>query len=307
MRTYLDCIPCFYSQALKAARLSGADEAIQREVLNQLSELIPNFSLNTTPAEMGKRIYNMISKVTGKKDPFKEMKEESNKMALRVYPQLRMKMKEAQNPLLMAVQLAIAGNIIDYGVLDNDAISEEINRIIQDDFDYQAVDIYSYFEYTHFYQQLLDAESILYLADNSGEVVFDRILIEQLVEKYHKNIIYAVKGKPILNDALVDDAIFCGINQFAKIISCGADSPGVVLKYCSPEFLRIFNETEMIISKGQGNYEALSDITVPIYFLLKVKCPVVARHAGAQIGEIMLKRQVEKENIASAVVEEKEE
>ena len=131
-------------------------------------------------------------------------------------------------------------------------------------------------------------QSILYLADSAGEVVFDLLFIEQLVTNYDKNVIYVVKGKPVLIDALVEDAIYCGINNFAKIISCGADCPGVVLKYCSPEFIRLFNEAEMIISKGQGNYGALSEEKNPLFFLLIAKCPIIAKHIGCDTGDFVL-------------------
>lgn len=306
MRTYLDCIPCFYDQALKTARISGANEEVQREVLNQISELIPSFSLDTTPAEMGSKIYAIVSKVTGKKDPYREIKENSNKMALKLYPQLQTKMAKADNPLQTAIRLAIIGNIIDYGMKDTDGITKEISELLKDDFTTQNIDNDKHFNYSTFYQHLSEVESILYLADNAGEVVFDRILIEHLVNDYHKSVIYVVKGKPVLNDALVDDAIFCSINQFANIISCGADSPGVVLNYCTPEFMRIFDEAEMIISKGQGNYEALSEVASPIFFLLIAKCPVIARHLGCNIGDFVLENNLVDNRLSVEVVKRKD-
>jgi len=306
MKSYLDCIPCFYQQALKAARISGASEEVQREVLNNLSEIIPHFSLNTTPAEMGSKIYSMISKVTGKKDPYREIKEESNKMALKMYPEMKIKMKDAENPLLTAIRLSIIGNIIDFGIEGLDSISEKINKMLRIDFDSQVNSDGEHFDYFSFRQHLLDVDSVLYLADNSGEVVFDRILIEYLVTYYHKNVIYVVKGKPVLNDALVDDAIFCGINHYANIISCGADSPGVVLDFCSPEFIRIFDEAEMIISKGQGNYEALSGEPNPLFFLLIAKCPVIARHLGCNVGDFVLENSLKKKILTIEATESKE-
>jgi len=129
---------------------------------------------------------------------------------------------------------------------------------------------------------------VLYLADNAGEVVFDRILAEEIPG--NKEIIYAVRGKPIINDALIEDALACGIDKRARVVSSGVDAPGTILKYCSDDFLEIFEDAEFIISKGQGNYEALSDINKPIYFLFKVKCPVIARHVGVKLGDIVLKK-----------------
>ena len=168
MRTFLDCIPCFYVQALKAARISGVSEEIQREVLNHLSELIPKFSLNITPAEMGKEIYAIISKVTGKKDPYREIKEESNKMALKLYPGLKIKVKSSENQLLTAIKLSIIGNMIDYGMKDFMEIDEEVNKMLDDNFDSLISDNDRHFDYYGFYEHLLKIETILYLADNAG-------------------------------------------------------------------------------------------------------------------------------------------
>ena len=288
MRTYLDCIPCFFKQALQAARISGADLEMQREVLGQLSQLVADFSYDTSPVEMGRVIYSMISKVTGKKDPYKEIKEESNRLALRIYPELKKRVRESKNPLLTAVMLAIKGNLIDFNLKDGEEISSEIDRIANHNFDLEISGSNKLFDYQHFYQSLLKSHSILYLADNAGEVVFDRVLIEQLVDDYEKNILYVVKGKPALNNALVNDAIYCGINSVANVISCGADCPGVLLELCSSEFMRLFEEAEMIISKGQCNYEALSEETSPLFFLLIAKCPVIAKHIGCEIGDFIL-------------------
>ncbi|NLL61625.1 MAG: DUF89 family protein [Candidatus Atribacteria bacterium] len=300
MRTYLDCIPCFFRQALQAARISGADLEIQKEVLYNLSQLVPDFSYDTSPVEMGRIIYTMVSKATGKKDPYKEIKEESNRLALKIYPELKKKVRESDNPLLTAVMLAIKGNLIDFNLKDSQEISSEIDRIASHNFDLGAICSNKHFNYQYFYQYLLKSKYILYLADNAGEVVFDRILIEQLVDDYKKNILYVVKGKPALNNALVDDAIYCGINNIAKVISCGADCPGVLLEECSSEFMRLFEEAEMIISKGQGNYEALSEESSPIFFLLIAKCPVIAKHIGCGIGDFILQNKSLKLEIDSS-------
>ncbi len=300
MRTYLDCIPCFFRQALQAARISGADLEIQKEVLYNLSQLVPDFSYDTSPVEMGRIIYTMVSKATGKKDPYKEIKEESNRLALKIYPELKKKVRESDNPLLTAVMLAIKGNLIDFNLKDSQEISSEIDRIASHNFDLGAICSNKHFNYQYFYQYLLKSKYILYLADNAGEVVFDRILIEQLVDDYKKNILYVVKGKPALNNALVDDAIYCGINNIAKVISCGADCPGVLLEECSSEFMRLFKEAEMIISKGQGNYEALSEESSPIFFLLIAKCPVIAKHIGCGIGDFILQNKSLKLEIDSS-------
>ena len=141
------------------------------------------------------------------------------------------------------------------------------------------------------YQKLKDAlkntDRILYLADNAGETLFDRLLIEEL----NREVIYAVKEKPIINDALVEDAIFCGLDKVARVISCGSDAPATVLNLCSKAFLEIYEDSKLIISKGQGNYEALNGEKKLMFFLFKAKCPVVAKDINCQIGDIILKRR----------------
>ncbi|HEC92753.1 MAG TPA: DUF89 family protein, partial [Candidatus Atribacteria bacterium] len=128
----------------------------------------------------------------------------------------------------------------------------------------------------------------IYLADNAGEVVFDRLLIEELVEELGKEVIYVVRGKPIINDALIEDALFCGINKVAKITSSGSDAPGTILQHCSLEFIKLYQDADLIISKGQGNYESLSEEDRPIFFLFKAKCPVIARDVGCNVGDMVL-------------------
>ena len=288
MRTYLDCIPCFYRQALDAARIAGADEIKQKKIINELSQLIPNFSLEITPPEMGRAIYGLVGKISGVKDPFKEIKENSNKFALKLYPELKQEINNSEDRLLAAVKLSIIGNIIDYGAKNSLDVPKEIDYLFQGNFIVNNENNSTTFKYKQFKEALNKANSIIYLADNAGEVVFDRLLIEELVKELGKEVIYVVKGKPIINDALIEDALFCGINEIAKIISSGSDAPGTLLKYCSPEFIRLYQNAELIISKGQGNYEALSEEDRPIFFLFRAKCPVIAEDVDCNVGDMVL-------------------
>lgn len=288
MRTYLDCIPCFYRQALDAARLAGADEIVQKKIIDELSKLIPDFPLEASPPEMGRTVYALVRGIIGVKDPFKEIKESSNKMALSLYPELKQEINNSEDRLLTAVKLSIAGNVIDYGVKNSLNVEEEINKIFNKDFRSDNKNNKTVFRYQEFKEILSKVNHVIYLADNAGEVVFDRLLIEELTEKLGKQVIYVVRGKPIINDALIEDAIFCGINKVAKIISSGSDAPGTILKYCSPEFIELYQKAELIISKGQGNYESLSEEDKSIFFLFKAKCPVIAENVGCNVGDMVL-------------------
>ena len=288
MKTYLDCIPCFYRQALGAARIAGADVLIQKKIIDELSLLIPNFTLETAPPEMGRAIYSLVGKISGVKDPFKEIKENSNKFALKLYPKLKQEINISEDRLLAAVKLSIIGNIIDYGVKNSLNVVEEIDYLFQGSFMINNENSSTTFKYNQFKESLNKVNTIIYLADNAGEVVFDRLLIEELVKELGKQVIYVVRGKPIINDALIEDAIFCGINKVAKITSSGSDSPGTILKYCSPEFMELYQDAGLIISKGQGNYESLSEEDKSIFFLFKAKCPVIAEDVGCKVGDMVL-------------------
>jgi len=288
MKTYLDCIPCFYRQALDAARLAGADEITQKKIIDEFSQLIPNFTLETAPPEMGRAIYSLVGKISGVKDPFKEIKENSNKFALKLYPKLKQEINISEDRLLAAVKLSIIGNIIDYGAKNSLNVTEEIDYLFQGNFKTDNKNSPTIFKYKQFKEALNKVDTIIYLADNAGEVVFDRLLIEELVEELGKQVNYVVRGKPIINDALIEDAIFCGINKVAKVISSGSDAPGTLLKYCSPELIKLYQNAELIISKGQGNYESLSEEDKSIFFLFKAKCPVIAKDIGCNVGDMIL-------------------
>jgi hypothetical protein len=278
MRTYLDCIPCFFKQALNAARLAGANEDTQKRILDSLAAEIPNFPLSSSPPEMGRIVYRLVREITGAEDPFKKVKDEYNKIALNIYPNLKEKVAHSKDRLLAAIRLAIAGNVIDFGPDNPFDLEKEIEDVFEKDF--------AVFDYQEFKEALKSTNQILYLADNAGEVVFDRILIEELA----KEVIYVVRDKPAINDALIEDAKFCGIDKIAKVISNGSDVPGTVLSLCSKDFLTLYEKAKLIISKGQGNFEGLAGRSnAPIFFLFKAKCPVIANDIGCKVDDIILK------------------
>lgn len=290
MKTYLDCVPCFFKQALEAAKLAKASRKIQKKVLDKLSSALPEFSFKMSPPYMGRIIYNIVKKETKSKDPFLKLKRRSNKLALELYPKLKEKVRKAKDSLLMATELACMGNIIDFGVKNSLDVEKEVDDFLKGNFDIHKLYNKAVFSYKEFKEFLNRANLILYLADNSGEVVFDRLLIEEIKNKWKdKQIFYAVKERPIINDALREDAFFCGMNKVAEVISSGCDSPGTILEFSSQEFLKIYKKADLIISKGQGNFEALSSKRRPIFFLFRAKCPVVAWHLKCRVGDIILK------------------
>ena len=283
MKTYLDCIPCFFRQALEQGRLFTENELIHKEIMNDVATLVPGFSLGLTPPEMARKMHKLFEKRFGEQDLYKTVKDESNRRAMELYPELKEKIEQSKDRLLTAIELAIAGNVIDYAAKNTLDIEEEIQKLLKDNFTAGRKGV---FDYEGFKKDLESAKTVLYLADNAGEIVFDRIFIEEFCD--YREVIFAVRDKPAINDVLMEDAIFCGIDKIAQVISSGVDAPGTILKYCSEEFLKIFRQADLIISKGQGNYEALSEAERKIYFLFKVKCPVIARHSGTALKDIVL-------------------
>ena len=282
MKTYLDCLPCFLNQALKTSRVATNDEKIQREVLDQVMEKLIRLPLDASPPRIAQIVYATIKKITGNEDPYSATKKKQNELALGFYQELKAMVRNSEDPLLLALKLAIAGNIIDLGVpREIKNIREEVFSIISSPL---AVN-----DYLPFKRNLTNAKLLLYLGDNAGEIVFDRILVEELNNIDTLKIVFAVREKPIINDATFDDAKFVGLDKQTKLISNGSSAPATVLEECSCEFMNLFQKADMVISKGQGNYESLSDVSGNLFFLLMVKCPVVARHLRVQVGDMVLK------------------
>lgn len=281
MKTYLDCIPCFLRQALAAARMSSGDEMVHRRVLNAAAFMIPELALNATPPEIAQRIYRIVYEITGTSDPYHAAKNQANESAMSRYSQMKINVDCSNDPLQTACKLAIAGNAIDLGARPEFG---SIDSIIKDSRGYQLDQEH----YIKFKESVGQSYLILYIADNAGEIVFDRILIEQLLQIKKFKIVFVVREKPIINDATVDDALRVGLKKVATIISNGSDAPATILSQCSSELLRYYYEADLIISKGQGNYESLSNRSENIFFLFKVKCPVIAVDSGYDIDSPVL-------------------
>jgi uncharacterized protein with ATP-grasp and redox domains len=278
MKTYLDCYPCFLRQALDAARLAEADEQQQKVVLDRVLDVLKQVGPSSTPPGIGDRVHRIVRQEVGDGDPYRAAKESSTRQALVLYPRLKALLAEADDPLEVAVRLSIAGNIIDLGPDQQYDLWDEVERVLAQPF---AID-----DRATFREALSRAGQVLYLADNAGETVFDRALIETL----DVPVLYAVKGGPILNDATREDALAAGVDQVAEIVSTGSDAPGTVLDRCLWEFQRLYDDAELVIAKGQANYETLSEEGLEVFFLLQTKCPIIARDVGVPVGSIVLKQ-----------------
>jgi len=277
MKTYLDCIPCFFRQVLQAARAATDDENLHKKVLDELGRALGRIDLESSPPEIADVVYATVREITGVEDPYAASKEEATRRALKLYPLLKQRIEDSPDPLLTALVLATAGNVMDLGALRSADVDAAINEA--------QVDRFAIFEYESFRQCLLEATTIVYVGDNAGESVFDRLLIEQL----RKPVTYVVRGAPIINDVTYYDAIGAGLDKVASVVSSGCRTPGLVPRLCDPGFQSMLRRSSMIISKGQGNYEGLSAETGKIFFMLKAKCQVIAGSLGVNEGDLVLK------------------
>jgi uncharacterized protein with ATP-grasp and redox domains len=281
MRSYLDCIPCFLRQALEASRMATDDETIHEHVLRQVLLDTQTLDMRQSPPAMGQRIHRLIRECTGDSDPYRRIKDKFNRVALDLYPKLKARVQESGNPVETAVRFAIAGNIIDCGV--NSHLDEAyVLRTVEDALAEPLIG-----ELADLEDRISGARDALYLADNAGEIVLDRILIERMpLEK----VTVAVRGSPVLNDATMDDARAAGLQDLVRVVDNGSDAPGTILEDCSGSFRQLFDDADLVIAKGQGNYETLSDVDRDIFFMLKVKCPVIAKDIGCPVGALVLRR-----------------
>ncbi len=272
MKTALECLPCYLRQTLQVARLSTDDEAVQLRAMHRVAELTRTMDMEQTPPENSVAVYQEIARITGCDDPYLEIKRQSNEQALLVLPQLRQKVKESENPLLLSLRLAIGGNIIDYGAMH----SFDVDAAMQNCLDAPLL-LDDSMELISHIQNLKKGANVLYLADNSGEIVYDSLLVEVL-NGYGFTVTVAVKSGAIINDALMADARMCGLDSIAVILENGTNCPGTPLALCSDELKHHFYNADLIISKGQGNFETLSEAEAEIFFLLTIKCSVVGTH-----------------------------
>lgn len=274
MQIYLDCYPCFLRQALHAARLAEGSLKDQHTVIQQTLKLLQSMPADATPPRIARDVHRLVRSIITAYDPYCAAKAHDTAAALELYPHLKELVAASTDPFDTALRLAIAGNIIDLGVTDDyGSLWKTVERVLAAPFALDASD--------ELREQIAKAPWILYLADNAGETVFDRVFIETM----QIPVVYAVKGQPVLNDATEADALAAGIHS--EIIANGSDAPGTILDDCSPSFRERFFKAPVIIAKGQGNYESLSGIEAPLFFLLQAKCPVIAADLGVEVRSII--------------------
>lgn len=276
MQTGKDCLDCFMVQAEKTLQLSTDDENLQRTTLEEIKSMLDDFPRQLAPPENSVNFYRYIAAKTGTPDPYAAIKRESNDLAIALLPEIRTVIARAEDPFLATIRFAIGGNVLDNGAQQQLDIKETLAQC-------QGQEL-TINHYPQLVEKLSTPCRVLYLTDNCGEVVLDKVLIEQLIERGHQ-VTVAVRGGAAINDATLKDARYCGIDQLCTVISNGADLPGTSLQLCSEELRQYFRSADCIISKGMGNYECLSEESAPIFFLLTVKCTSVCDDLTAKFPD----------------------
>ncbi|NHB69726.1 damage-control phosphatase ARMT1 family protein [Perlabentimonas gracilis] len=279
------CVPCFLTTYKRLFRKFDVSETQQKVFLEYFYTTIENDGSGFAPI-IQRNLNKTFCRILNIEDPFKEEKDESNRVALELYDKWKPKVIESESPFNLALKLAIAGNIMDYGASKSFDIHKTIDRVIASDFTVDKSELLK--------QGLKKARKVLYLGDNAGEIVFDRLFIETIM---HGNINFAVKGEHVLNDVTMDDSVQVGMHYAADVISNGYDAPSTILERCSREFQEDFRSADLIISKGQGNLEGLLSESDPrIFFLLMVKCDLIAETLGVKKGDFVVFNQLKQSN-----------
>jgi len=280
MKTHLECLPCFLRQTVIALKQVSGIQDLQQEIFHEVLAVMQKTDMNMPPAYTTTFIHRTIRNRLGQ-DPFRKIKSDYNTIALRLYPELRKMVSNSRDPLWTAARLAIAGNIIDFGIFTSIDIDKSVASALEETI---AVD-----DYDSFKNAVNERNTVLYLLDNSGEIVFDRLLIEQLVRK-GKKVRAVVKGSPVLNDVTMEDAAQTNLPDLCEVVDNGSDAIGTILELTSPEFQALFQAADFIISKGQGNFETITNTGKETYFLFQSKCDVVSKELGLSLGSMLLKK-----------------
>lgn len=278
LTVHLDCYPCFLKQTAIALRFGTEDEGLRRRVMTKALDYIKESDLTRTPAHAASHLHRGIRQELGF-DPFAGIKSEYNQKALGLYPELLALVQESPDPLWSATRLAIAGNVIDFGIFSSVDMEGTVKRALEGPI---AVDGFAAFT-----EQLQAADNVLYLLDNAGEAVFDRLLIETITAM-GKQVTAVAKGGPVINDCTKADAKEVGISDVCQLIDNGSDCIGTILESTSADFRSRFEAAPLVISKGQGNFETLMDVRGNIFHLFQSKCESISQVLGLDYGAMIL-------------------
>ena len=285
-----DCYGCVLSQARTASRLAGLTGEQEERVLSVAEEYLERSK--TEPLLVQHIIRYLEDEIISQSgqspefDIYGEIKKRSNDLALAYAGECRRKMASCSDPFAAGIQMAAAGNIIDFGAKGRNTIDveKELQNLTETAFSRYDID--------SFRRELSRASLLLYLCDNCGEIVFDMLFIEQLKRIFPDlEIVAALRQRPAINDATLSDAREIGMDRLVRTMSSGSVYPGTVMAETTGEFRELFNTAEVILAKGQGNFETLLPLDDSrLFFLLRIKCRYMAELVGEREGSLVLMR-----------------
>jgi uncharacterized protein with ATP-grasp and redox domains len=286
MKASLDCLPCLTRQAVELARVATSDQEEQERLARRFLREISQMDWSSSAPAMAGQLHALAKPLLPEEeveDPYLQAKEVFNRLALEIYPEARRRVQESDNPFQTAVRLSAVGNTIDLAV-NQSLTAEDVECEME-----KALDLTLVGDIDQFKAEIAQASSILFIADNAGEIVFDKLLLELMPRE---RIVAAVRGCPILNDATIEDAEVAGLTDLVEVIDTGSGVPGILYEECGEEFRERFEAADLVIAKGQGNFETLAGEGKAVWFIFRAKCDVTARQVGARVGDLVVYRYV---------------
>ncbi len=284
MKTFLDCIPCLLKQTLAASRIATQDIAIQKEIMKQSLTKLSTLSSENSPPILCYELNNIVSMLSHNPDPYKEEKQFFNNLVLKHYDYFESLIQSSANQLEASARLSILGNIIDFGAYHQRADINLLDSIEKNLHTPLSIDNFDQFQHA-----IKEAKRILIFGDNAGEIVLDTFLVKAIGKE---RVTYVVRGKPIINDATFVDAQASGMTELCNVVENNLGFPGTVFEQLSEQLQNDFHNADVVIAKGQGNFETMCELKhKALFFLLMVKCPVLANHIGCEKDTMALYKQ----------------
>ncbi len=282
MKAFLECIPCITSQIIRILNKQEPDKGKRQIILSKILTHLSGEDITAHSApSLTQGVHQILKESLGFRDLYIEDKAFCNREAMLHFDAATLLFEQSSDKLETAIKLAIAGNLIDYGALSHFDVAHVIDDYVHRPFSINHV--------KSFRKALSKPQNILYICDNAGEIVFDKILVHHLITDGHQ-VTVAVKSAPILNDALYEDAVKVGMTDIVTVIPSGSSTAGTLLSQSTPAFAQALNQASLIISKGQGNFETLSEehFDQPLYYLLLSKCPHISKGLNIETFSLML-------------------
>ncbi|MHA1711842.1 MAG: damage-control phosphatase ARMT1 family protein [Candidatus Freyarchaeota archaeon] len=281
MKVKFECAPCMLHRGYMEITEATNDESLRFKAMAELMRFMAeNFKPTETPARLITMRDRIVRRITGNPDPYARRKEESNRKAMELLPKIKgmVLSEESQEARFRKACLcAIVGNIMEFGILGHSFKFKDLLGIVQQAERDLAID-----DISKIFSLAKRVKNVIYLTDNAGEIAFDTLLVQEL-RRLGTKVVVAVKAGPIVNDATLEDARYVGMHEVAdEVVTIGADTVGLILEECSQEFLNLYQSADLVIAKGMGYAEALTeyDLTSPHAFLLRTKCNMVANFFG---------------------------